>query len=228
MGNILNIRSLIKSCFTVLCIFLLNAPSFSEPPNIALLKEEVKTYHDSGAYEKEITATLKKAHDFMMNRVNANAKLKHPQNLAVVLDIDETSLSNYPSLVKYQFTFSRKRAHETNLQANAAVIKPMRDFFEQARKNGVSVFFVTGRVESERHATEKNLKRAGYHGWTALYLKPNDYKNSSAIEYKTNMRAKITQEGYTIIASIGDQVSDLIGGYAEQTYKLPNPYYYLP
>ena len=221
-------RVLINSCLTVLCVFLLNTPSFSEPANIALLKKEVKTYHDSGAYEKEIKITLEKARDFLIERVNANAKSEHPQKLAVVLDIDETSLSNYPSLVKYQFTFSRKRAHEINLQANASVIKPMREFFEEARKKGVSVFFVTGRIESERQATETNLKKAGYHGWTSLYLKPNDYKNTSAIQYKTNMRAKITQKGYTIIASIGDQVSDLIGGYAEQTYKLPNPYYYLP
>ena len=34
--------------------------------------------------------------------------------------------------------------------------------------------------------------------------------------------------GFTIILSVGDQESDLKGGYAERTFKLPNPVYYLP
>jgi hypothetical protein len=34
--------------------------------------------------------------------------------------------------------------------------------------------------------------------------------------------------GYTIIANMGDQFSDLEGGFSERTYKLPNPFYYIP
>ena len=32
----------------------------------------------------------------------------------------------------------------------------------------------------------------------------------------------------TIIASVGDQWSDLDGGYAERVFKLPNPFYFIP
>ena len=39
---------------------------------------------------------------------------------------------------------------------------------------------------------------------------------------------EIAERGYTIIFSMGDQDSDLAGGYAERTFKLPNPVYYLP
>jgi HAD superfamily, subfamily IIIB (Acid phosphatase) len=35
------------------------------------------------------------------------------------------------------------------------------------------------------------------------------------------------QEGYTIILSVGDQESDLKGGYAERVFKLPNPVCFL-
>ena len=31
-----------------------------------------------------------------------------------------------------------------------------------------------------------------------------------------------------ILLTMGDQLSDLNGGYAERTFKLPNPVYYLP
>lgn len=40
-------------------------------------------------------------------------------------------------------------------------------------------------------------------------------------EPKSGERGKIAEEGYTIIANVGDQESDLSGGYAEWTYKLP-------
>jgi acid phosphatase len=41
-------------------------------------------------------------------------------------------------------------------------------------------------------------------------------------------RRQIEQQGYTIIANIGDQPSDLDGGFSEQTYLLPNPFYRVP
>ena len=33
---------------------------------------------------------------------------------------------------------------------------------------------------------------------------------------------------YDVVANLGDQYSDLIGGYADRAVKLPNPTYYLP
>ena len=37
-----------------------------------------------------------------------------------------------------------------------------------------------------------------------------------------------SSEGYTIVANIGDQPSDLDGGFAERTFLLPNPFYRIP
>ena len=50
----------------------------------------------------------------------------------------------------------------------------------------------------------------------------------TTIEYKTATRAHIESLGYVIAASFGDQQSDLTGGYAARTFKLPNPNYFLP
>ena len=36
------------------------------------------------------------------------------------------------------------------------------------------------------------------------------------------------QRGFRIVANFGDQFSDLKGGYADKTFKLPNPTYFLP
>jgi hypothetical protein len=43
--------------------------------------------------------------------------------------------------------------------------------------------------------------------------------------YKTAARRALYREGYTIVANLGDQESDLRGGYAERTFKVPDPLY---
>jgi predicted secreted acid phosphatase len=48
------------------------------------------------------------------------------------------------------------------------------------------------------------------------------------IQYKSGTRAYIESQGYDVVADIGDQFSDLLGGYADKTFKMPNPNYYLP
>jgi predicted secreted acid phosphatase len=214
--------------FFILACTLFSQSLFAEPPNISLLKQEIQAYHDSGTYQKELKQVIYCATNFVNHRANTNNKSAHPEKLAIVLDIDETSLSNYYHIVAHQFSVDHEQIHRDILAANAPVIKPMLQFYNDALRHGVTVFFVTGRRESERNATIKNLKAAGYHDWSGLYLRPENYKDASIIPFKSQARASISKLGYTVIASIGDQHSDLKGGYAEKTFKLPNPYYYLP
>jgi predicted secreted acid phosphatase len=97
----------------------------------------------------------------------------------------------------------------------------------RARELGVAVFFISGRPASLHEATESNLREQGYE-WTGLILLPDDSQFASAADFKAPQRRKITEQEYTIILNVGDQESDLKGGYAERTFKLPNPVYYLP
>jgi predicted secreted acid phosphatase len=50
----------------------------------------------------------------------------------------------------------------------------------------------------------------------------------STIEYKSGTRGHIESLGFDVVGNFGDQFSDLIGGHADHTYKVPNPTYYLP
>jgi len=69
-----------------------------EPANLAVAKQKLKKYHDSGAYIDDIADTIQQAMRYLELRVaRGDFKDKQP---AIVLDIDETSLSNYPDLVK--------------------------------------------------------------------------------------------------------------------------------
>ncbi|MBI3751539.1 MAG: acid phosphatase [Chloroflexi bacterium] len=53
-------------------------------------------------------------------------------------------------------------------------------------------------------------------------------KSCPTIQYKSGTRAYIESLGYDIVANFGDQFSDLLGGFADKTFKMPNPNYYLP
>jgi hypothetical protein len=93
----------------------------------------------------------------------------------------------------------------------------------------VSVFFITGRGESQRDATTDNLKSAGYDHWAGLVLRGPHPKEQSTTEYKSGERKKIVDAGYHIVLNVGDQLSDLNGSpQAEHSVKLPNPFYYIP
>ncbi len=209
-------------------ILLSNISAQAEPLNLDKLRHKIEAYHDSGAYEREINAVAQRAIHYINHRAAVNQNSKHPQKLAIVLDIDETSLSNYPKMQKRQFVATKAQLKKEDLEANAPAIKPTLALYRDAIQHHVAVFFVTGRHEDERQATIINLKKSGFNQWQGLYFKPNDYHKKSVIPFKSHAREVITQKGYRIIASIGDQCSDFKGGFTEARFKLPNPYYYLP
>ena len=102
------------------------------------------------------------------------------------------------------------------------------DVFHTAKDRGAAIFFITGRPESQRAATERNLADVGYTGYTRLIMEPTDAHYVSAVDFKAPQRQAIEGEGYTIIANMGDQPSDLGGGFSERTFLLPNPFYRIP
>jgi acid phosphatase len=202
-----------------------STPSLVEP------KREVGAYVDSGRYEAEVAAVVDQARAFVESRVAREGKL------AIVLDTDETALSNLPSLRANDWGFIV--SGPCNLprgpcgllawigMAQSEPIRPVLAFARLARERGVAVFFLTGRPERLRGATERNLQSAGYE-WTGVLLKPDALNTRSAVEFKALERKKLVDQGYTIIVNMGDQMSDLEGGFAERTYKLPNPFYFVP
>ncbi len=202
--------------------------TFAEPQNLSREINELKRYHDDGSYAREFSSAITQAKEILKVHLELNRTRAQKKKLALVLDIDETSLSNYNDMVTLNFGGSLKTIDENIAQGHDAVLKPTLDLYNFAKKQGVTIFFVTGRHDTVREATIRNLENAGYHGWKAIFFKPNDYHQPSVVPYKTHARQIIEKQGYEIVESIGDQWSDLAGGFADNTFKLPNPYYYLP
>lgn len=217
---------LIKIFLIIIFSFMVFTPAFATPPkNLSLIKKELVRYHNSGRYYQDISSVIKEARDYMQFRLIQNERARHPQKLALVMDIDETVLSNYTDMIKLNFGGTMRHINALEGEGHDAAIPYTRSLYNFARRNDIAVFFITGRREPMRAATARNLAQAGFHGYQKLYLKPVGYHKKSAEPYKVALRRKIEREGYDIIVNIGDQESDLKGSYADMSFKLPNPYY---
>jgi acid phosphatase len=198
-------------------------------PNLDPFKAQLKQYHECtckcGCYGRDLNLQAERAVAFLDRRAAHNAAAR---KLALVFDIDETTLSNYPEMLKNDFEFNSKAFDDWVNSASAAAIPGTLNIYKEARRLGVTVFFLTGRAESEREATERNLHAQGFDTWQELILRSADEANSTALQYKSAERAKIVAQGYRIILNVGDQWSDLQGKpEAEYSVKYPNPYYFI-
>jgi predicted secreted acid phosphatase len=193
-----------------------------EPANLTVRKQQVASYVNTGEYGREIARVALEANKFLTKRAPRLAA--EGRKIAVVFDIDDTTLTNYPHILANDFGSSSKIWAAWVAEGRAHAIIPVQTVYDTALRLKLEVFFITGRTESERLSTEKNLRDVGYEAWTGIYCQPDDYKGTTRA-FKTGVRRKLVAEGHVILANIGDQASDLEGGRAERTFKLPNPFY---
>jgi acid phosphatase len=194
-----------------------------EPRNLEAAKIAVRHYHDSGDYDRELAGVAARAQAWIETRAAHGAV---GEKLAVVLDIDETALSNWPYMKAHDFGWDDASWNAWIAAGECPAVAPVRAVFLAARRADVEVFFITGREQPrDRSGTEKNLREAGLGDYAMLIMAPPGGAKPDAATFKTAARAALEREGRTIIANIGDQRSDLTGGHAERVFKLPDPFY---
>ncbi len=192
-------------------------------PNLGAIKNEISDYFNSGTYKEEVLFVTTRAKEYLEQRMLRLLTGKP----AVVFDIDETCISNYSHIQEMDFAF---QAQAWNNWVDRGVAPPMEgtlDLYRFCRAKGLAVIFISGRNQMQRVQTENNLRQAGYEEWAELILKEVN-TTDTATAFKSSARRTLTQQGYTILLNLGDQDSDLQGGYCEAVYKLPNPLYWVP
>ncbi|MEV7688231.1 HAD family acid phosphatase [Streptomyces bungoensis] len=156
---------------------------------------------DYATWQRDCQTVMDQALPYLKDRI---AAARPGEKQAVVLDIDNTTLET-----DFGFSFPQP--------AN----KPVLNVAQYAQAHGVSLFFVTARPGIVEEPTEWNLRHDGYQV-SGLYVRGflDLFKDVAA--YKTAQRVDIENKGYTIIANIGNSATDLSGGHAEKTFKLPD------
>jgi predicted secreted acid phosphatase len=193
---------------------------------------QIREYRDSGKWAKQVAQVTKKARLWLQART---ASRHAPRKPALVLDIDDTSIDLYPCFEADNFGYGSGGFEDfpgllttCALKVDLPAIKPTRALFKRAKKRGVAVFFITGRPEALRAGTLQELRHAGYTGKYQLVMQPANYNKPSKVPYKSSARRAIQKRGFRILANVGDQKSDLKGGYSERTFLIRNLIYDTP
>jgi putative acid phosphatase of HAD superfamily subfamily IIIB len=185
----------------------------------------------TGAYANELHGIESRA-----TRYLSKAHTPKKAQKAILLDVDDTTLNTYNYEIFSNFVYNpTDNATFVNGEAFPAVFG-MPNLVDYAASKGYQVFYLTGRPETQRPGTEGNLTKVGYPVTSSqVYLKDQTKPwltscapTCTTIQYKSLTRKYIESRGYDIVANFGDQYSDLSGGYADKSFKLPNPMYYLP
>ncbi|MFM8413055.1 MAG: HAD family acid phosphatase [Alphaproteobacteria bacterium] len=197
-------------------------------PNLWDTQAAIDAWIKSGRWETEVASVMAQTGAWMEERAKAVAKP------AIVLDVDETALSNWPALRANRWAriadgpcdleHGPCGLREWQKSGKAQAIRPVLALARRARELGVAVFFVVTRPPELMEATRRNLREQGYE-FTEVIGPPKGVKYPSSADFKAGARRDLVNKGWTIVAVVGDQETDLTGGSGERFYKLPNPVY---
>lgn len=151
----------------------------------------------------DVAAVTGPAQSYIDGRAAANTS---GARQAIVLDIDNTSLES----------------HFEGVGAGTPATPPVLALAQDAHAKGISVFFISARSNLFDSVTTSNLTKVGY-PLDGLYARTvAQLLTESVADFKTSQRKAIEANGYDIVANIGNNTTDLSGGYADATYKLPD------
>ena len=123
-------------------------------PNLGLYKEQLIAWQDSGAY----AACFARAAAQGLRIVQREVRAARPgERLAIVLDIDETALSNWGYLSRGGFDVQADTFRQWVERHNDPAWLPTLAVYREARSAGVAVFLISGRREALREATVLSL-----------------------------------------------------------------------
>ncbi|MBN8857322.1 MAG: 5'-nucleotidase, lipoprotein e(P4) family [Sphingobacteriales bacterium] len=146
-------------------------------------------------------------------------KEQHEKPLALVTDIDETILDNSPyqvhsALRNEEYSDSSWMVWTKRVECDT--VPGGLSFFQYAKSKGVSVFYITNRLEAERVQTLQELQRWNFPDAT------NDHLILKAAgSGKGSRRAKVSAT-HEIVMLFGDNLSDFSSVFDKQPEKERN------
>src|SRR3954453_17370636 len=146
----------------LIALLALAVPAFAATVPSGKSATEIRDYYNSGDWRQAVKTQADRARAYLFKRTHGRHKASKP---ALVLDIDETSLDNYPC-----FNANGGIPYDTIVNItcvtayDAPAVKPVLSLFKRAKQLNVKVFFITARPDGIRDGTLTNLRAAGYKG----------------------------------------------------------------
>ena len=143
----------------------------------------------------------------------------------MIFDVDETVLDNYELAEQMGFGYVYDMNKKWNAEMKASAIPEVKELYDFLLSKGAKIIFLTGRNFPEYEVTYENLKNAGYTVFDTLITQIGDEKKMKAKDFKSSKRIWLTEQGYDIVGTVGDQWSDLEGESHGIQVKIPNYLY---
>lgn len=204
----------------ILLILFLSILSACNPSlmNLTDAKINVINYYESGLYEEELNSIV-------ANSLESLSEIKPSENSVIIFDVDETVLSNYKYIKELDFGYRHDLWQSYLKESKAEAIIPVKRIYKWCIENNIKVVFLTGRGIEVYQQTYRNLLLQGFTEIEKLICRSEAELKLSATEFKSAQRKNLFDDGYKIIATIGDLRSDLEGDYTGLKIKLPNYLY---
>ena len=134
---------------------------------------------------------------------------------AVILDLDETVLDNSPfeaRLMAQRITFNQPMWEQWVQEASARAVPGVLEFIAEARKKGVTVFFISNRRAHQESSTRRNLEKLGVPLPTDLDTLLLEGEPPFRWPPNKSSRRRYLAERYRILLLIGDDLGDFVDG----------------
>lgn len=160
---------------------------------------------------------------------------KNSDNLAVVVDLDETVLDNSLYQVerwKAGLSFTQDSWSEWVNREETGLVPGAKEFLKALRKKGVRVVFLSNRMNHNLEPTRENLRLLGVLDPDDLFLLRLDKNDLKDVRRKevTDGTGRMKKIGpLNVIGYVGDQMGDFPSGqkkeFGKTNFLLPNPMY---
>ena len=160
---------------------------------------------------------------------------KNSDNLAVVVDLDETVLDNSLYQVerwKAGLSFTQDSWSEWVNREETGLVPGAKDFLKALRKKRVRVVFLSNRMNHNLEPTRENLRLLGVLDPDDLFLLRLDKNDLKEVRRKevTDGTGRMKKIGpLNVIGYVGDQMGDFPSGqkkeFGKTNFLLPNPMY---
>lgn len=160
-------------------------------------------YQTSG----EARALYLQGYNIATQRLKEYLKTPHTKPYSIVLDLDETVLDNSPYQAENIILgrgYDSKSWNEWVNMKKAKAVPGAKEFLQFADKNGIKIYYISDRTESQLEATIENLRAEG------IPVQAND---SVLLKNKDDKSGKVNRREYVknhtqLIMLFGDNLSD--------------------
>ena len=156
-------------------------------------------------------------------------------NLAIVMDLDETVLDNSQYQVEINNkneTFNMDSWSAWVLREEAKLVPGVKKFIKKVRKNNIQLIFISNRMHARLKATKGNMKKLDIFSKDDIFLLRKDKKDKKDVRrneiYLSKGRMK-KYEKFNFVQYFGDAMGDFPildnSEFGKSQFVLPNPMY---